>query len=71
MGGRRNGGIYKERTGKEHGKEEGNEERKAGGRRAGWESMRMGRVGRKREEDKRVVVGVAEVCMINLSESWE
>jgi hypothetical protein len=37
VGGRRNGGIYKERTGKEHGKEEGNEERK--GR---WTACRMG-----------------------------
>jgi hypothetical protein len=72
--------AYKERTGKERGMEEGNEERKGGGRPAGWESMRMVRVERKKEERRekwgrikleRVEVGVAEVCMINLSESWE
>ena len=81
MGGRRNGGIYKERASKDRGKEKGNEELKGRWSACGIGEFENGKSGKKkrgkerkgwgRRKLERVVVGVAEVCMINLSDSWE
>jgi len=55
VGGRRNGSIYKEQTGKEHGKEEGNEERKGRWAACGMGEYENGKSGKKKSGKERKV----------------